>query len=199
MLTKGEKETRVDDMHDHVTASHTTENPNGGMTTALSYMGMSPANMSMQQRKRQRSEAYMIDNFNTDAFSGQGNILHKYDSQPGVSNNRFLRGHKTSKLSNQTKLVSTRRTDPKARSFMPKNALNYYNLRKGLYLKNGGSRGASTQSRDNKQICSSFDNSVGVLNATPHNQQIMGDGISGKMGINSFQTSPKTVSNGHHV
>ena len=52
MLTKGEKETRVDDMHDHVTASHTTENPNGGMATALSYMGMSPANMSMQQRKQ---------------------------------------------------------------------------------------------------------------------------------------------------
>ena len=111
VLTKGEKETRVDDLQDHVTASHTTENPNGGMGTALSYVGTSPANMSMQQRKRQRSEAYMLDNFQTDAFSGQGNILHKYDSQIGVGNNRFLRGHKTSKLLNQTKLVSTRRTD----------------------------------------------------------------------------------------
>ena len=51
MLTKGEKETRVDDMQDHVTASHTTENPNGGMATALSSVGMSPTNFSMQQRK----------------------------------------------------------------------------------------------------------------------------------------------------
>ena len=149
VLTKGEKETRVDDMQDHVTASHTTENPNGGMATALSYMGTSPANMSMQQRKRQRSEAYMLDNFHTDAFSGQGNILHKYDSQPWVSNNRFLKGQKTSKLLKPTtKLVSTRRTEPNSRSYMPKNAINYYNLRKGLYLKNGASRGASNQSRE---------------------------------------------------
>ena len=90
----------------------------------------------------------MLENFHTDAFSGQGNILHKYDSQPGVSNSRFFRGHKTSKLSNQTKLVSTRRTDLKARSIMPKNAMNYYNLRKGLYLKNSGSHGASNQKSD---------------------------------------------------
>ena len=139
MLTKGEKETRVDDMQDHVTASHTTENPNGGMATALSSVGMSPTNFSMQQRKRQRSEAHMFDNFHTDAMSGQGNILHKYDSQPGVGNNRFSvrRGHH-SKLFNQPRLISTRRTDPKARSIMPKNAFNYYNLRKGLYLKNSG-------------------------------------------------------------
>ena len=80
MLTKGEKETRVDDMHDHVTASHTTENPNGGVATALSSMGMSPANMSMQYKKRQRSEAQMFENFHTDPMSGMGNILHKYDS-----------------------------------------------------------------------------------------------------------------------
>ena len=57
MLTKGEKETRVDDLQDNVTASHTTENPKGGIATTLSYMNMSPANMSLQQRKGQRSEA----------------------------------------------------------------------------------------------------------------------------------------------
>ena len=41
----------------------------------------------------------------------------------------------------KTRLVSTR-SEHKVRSGMPKTAVNYYNMRKGLYLKNGG-RGMS--------------------------------------------------------
>ena len=51
---------------------------------------------------------------------------------------------------------------------MPKTAINYYNLRKGLYLKNGG-RGRSASRQPNKMIGShdNFTNakSVGILNA----------------------------------
>jgi hypothetical protein len=51
---------------------------------------------------------------------------------------------------------------------MPKTAINYYNLRKGLYLKNGG-RGMSASREPNKMVGShqAFTNakSVGILNA----------------------------------
>ena len=54
---------------------------------------------------------------------------------------------------------------------MPKTAVNYYNLRKGLYLKNGAPRGYSA-SRQNSRLMGSHDprnamgaKSVGILNA----------------------------------
>lgn len=43
---------------------------------------------------------------------------------------------------NTLRFVSTRKPDMNALSIMPKTAVNYYNLRKGLYLKNQG-RGMS--------------------------------------------------------
>ena len=66
------------------------------------------------------------------------------------------------------KLISTRRTDGNAaRSAMPKTAINFYNMRKGLYLKNGG-RGMSL-SRENSKMTGSHDQciakSTGILNA----------------------------------
>ncbi len=53
---------------------------------------------------------------------------------------------------------------------MPKTAINYYNLRKGLYLKNGGSRGLMMSRESSKAIASHDVNqattkSVGILNA----------------------------------
>lgn len=72
---------------------------------------------------------------------------------------------------------------------MPKTAINYYNLRKGLYLKNTG-RSNHLQSRQNRKMSGSHDNnlnnakSVGILNAygelanlSPQDQEI-GGGIS---------------------
>lgn len=51
---------------------------------------------------------------------------------------------------------------------MPKNAVNYYNLRKGLYLKNQG-RGMSGVSRQPIKMVGSYDQatakSTGILNA----------------------------------
>ena len=52
---------------------------------------------------------------------------------------------------------------------MPKTAINYYNLRKGLYLKNGGSRGASMSRESSKAIVThthdTTTKSTGILNA----------------------------------
>lgn len=64
--------------------------------------------------------------------------------------------------------MATRRTEHhRTRSALPKTAINYYNLRKGLYLKNGG-RGTNT-SRDTLKMNGSHDQymakSVGILNA----------------------------------
>ena len=51
---------------------------------------------------------------------------------------------------------------------MPKTAINYYNLRKGLYLKNGG-RGAQSATRSKYNMIGSHDQvqakSTGILNA----------------------------------
>ena len=51
---------------------------------------------------------------------------------------------------------------------MPRNAINYYNLRKGLYLKNSGTRN-QILSRSSKKMTASQDHtnakSVGILNA----------------------------------
>ena len=114
------------------------------------------------QRKRQRSEAQM---FETQVMGGGGNILTNYESfQGGVTMPRRVG---TSRFMKPAKLVSTKRTDLNARSIMPKTAINYYNLRKGLYLKTGG-RNVSL-SRDNCKMIASHDQcmtkSVGILNA----------------------------------
>jgi len=51
---------------------------------------------------------------------------------------------------------------------MPKTAINYYNLRKGLYLKNGR-KGKSMHSRDITRASNTHDHcvtqSMGILNA----------------------------------
>lgn len=85
------------------------------------------------QRKRQKSEAFMLD-MNREGY----NILNK----ESISTAKYPLPRK-SRFNRTTRLISTRRTDLKARSIMPKTAINYYNLRKGLYLKNSGTRGMS--------------------------------------------------------
>ena len=120
---------KMDEINEQITATNSTHQPH---MTAIS---TSPANLSVQ-RKRQRSEAFMLD-MNRDGYA---NILNK----ESISTSKYMLPQKSPHRFNRTtRLVSTRRTDPKARSIMPKTAINYYNLRKGLYLKNGGTRGLS--------------------------------------------------------
>ena len=54
----------VDEFHDQATASNTTAHLlQGGQTATALSVGMSPGgNLSMNQRKGQRSEAFMFDN-----------------------------------------------------------------------------------------------------------------------------------------
>ena len=67
---------------------------------------------------------------------------------------------------NKTRIMSVRRTDTRPTSMMPKTAINFYNLRKGLYLKNGAqsvSRQASTGVMNTYK--SGPTKSTGLLNA----------------------------------
>ena len=121
--------------------------------------------------------------FETEAFLGSANhhaLLNNYASvADGATASRHQRGqalfNRTVGLSGnnprqgKTRLISTRKTDQSARSVMPKTAINYYNLRKGLYLKNGGSRGASMSRESSKAIVThthdTTTKSTGILNA----------------------------------
>ena len=125
---KGTLQSVIDDTATNDTGAH------NGATTALS-VGMSPGGTLSMHRRGQRSEAFMFEQnmVRPDALGGGGNVLGNYESR---TPNNFVRA--TNRLSGRpTRLVSTRRTDHKSRSGMPKTAINYYNLRKGLYLKNG--------------------------------------------------------------
>ena len=112
------------------TATNSTGNPNA-CGTALS-VGLSPGGNLSLYRRGQRSEAFMLDH---NAISG-GVILNNYESR---TPNQFSRTQNRFSAK-PTRLVSTRKTGT-SRSGMPKTAINYYNLRKGLYIKNGASRG----------------------------------------------------------
>ena len=148
---------QIDELQDHMTAASNTTGQLNMVPTAMS-VGLSPNNRSMQ-RRGQRSEA-LFYNRNRDAMSGSGNILNNYESTAGTA--KGFQITKGNRFNQTAKLISTRRTDPKARSAMPKNAVNYYNLRKGLYLKNGSSRKDNT-SRSTSRIAKT--KSVGILNA----------------------------------
>ena len=163
----------------------------------------------------------MFENNHNNVMSGvpshQTNpILNNYESLGG--NTRGFNRINANRFTQTAKLISTRKTDLKQRSIMPKTAINYYNLRKGLYLKNSG-RGGNSTSRQKNNMTGSHDQniakSVGILNAygelanmTPHDQEI-GGGISSQlnifhrnqnrngsqsMGLNSM-TSPKMLMN----
>ena len=105
-----------------------------------------------------------------EAFLGRGNhhaLLNNYASvadgamvsaarhQRGISlQNRTAGPIHNNRLSKTTKLISTRRTDTSSKSVLPKTAINYYNLRKGLYLKNAGSRGTVISRESSRAIAS---------------------------------------------
>ena len=91
--------------------------------------------------------------------------MNNYESLASRGFNRIG----ANRFTQTTKLISTRRTDlNKQRSIMPKTAINYYNLRKGLYLKNAG-RGAHSMTRTKSNMIGSHDlnnaKSTGILNA----------------------------------
>ena len=78
----------------------------------------------------------MLEDIGNQNMGGSGNILNKYGSLP-MTQTIQMRG-RGGAARVKPRLMSTRRADPKARSGMPKTAVNYYNLCKGLYLKNSG-------------------------------------------------------------
>jgi len=88
-----------------------------------------------------------------DALSGEQNYMRNHasltsknmDSKPG----RFYKN----RHNKTTKLMSVRQTNSRAQSIMPKTAINFYNLRKGLYLKNGAHHGSVSRQ-----------GSIGVMN-----------------------------------
>ena len=45
--------------------------------------------------------------------------------------------------------MSVRRTEQMPKSILPKTAINFYNLRKGLYIKNGAAPHAESNKRHN--------------------------------------------------
>lgn len=89
-------------------------------------------------------------------MTGENNtILNNYESLGG--NARGFNRISANRFTQTAKLISTRRTDlNKNRSIMPKTAINYYNLRKGLYLKNSG-RGANSISRQKSNMIGSHE------------------------------------------
>lgn len=72
-----------------MTASHSTAQQTNVVPTTFS-TGQSPHNnnFSMQQRKRQRSEALMFDSQRGDVMHGGGQILHNYESVGGTFGNQ---------------------------------------------------------------------------------------------------------------
>ena len=69
-----------------------------------------------------------------------------------------------------TKIMSVRRIDSRPQSIMPKTAINFYNLRKGLYLKNGAHNGSISRAGSIKVMSTNERNSTtakstGLLNA----------------------------------
>lgn len=101
-------------------------------------------------------------------MAGDRNFLNNYDSYTAAQlhNQKPQRRGQPSRFNRTTKLVSARRTDSKAQSIMPKTAINFYNLRKGLYIKNGNT---GSLSRDANKMVGSHDQfiakSTGILNA----------------------------------
>ena len=77
----------------------------------------------------------MLEDIGNQNMNGSGNILNKYGSLP-MTQTIQMRG-RGGATRVKPRLMSTRRADPK-NSIMPKTAVNYYNLCKGLYLKNSG-------------------------------------------------------------
>lgn len=48
-----------------------------------------------------------------------------------------------------SRIMSVRRTEQMPKSILPKTAINFYNLRKGLYIKNGAAPHAESNKRHN--------------------------------------------------
>ena len=139
------------------------------MTTALSVAaGMSPANQSMQYRKRQRSEANMFELHN-EVLAGDAAWLRNHQSLTSKHMNSLPMRFQN-KPNRTTKICSVRRIDTRPSSIMPKTAINFYNLRKGLYIKNGAHH-ASISRIDSIKIMGSNERhsatakSTGLLNA----------------------------------
>ena len=100
----------------------------------------------------------------SDALMGERNYLRHHGSL--TSKNMNSMQGRFANRPNKTRIMSVRRTDTRPTSMMPKTAINFYNLRKGLYLKNGAqsvSRQASTGVMNTYK--SGPTKSTGLLNA----------------------------------
>ena len=103
-----------------------------------------------------------------DGLLGERGYLRNYASLTSKHMNQIGGRFGKSSHNKTTRIMSVRRTDSRPQSILPKTAINFYNLRKGLYLKNGVqhfsvSRQASTGVMNTQERGTT--KSTGLLNA----------------------------------
>jgi hypothetical protein len=111
----------------------------------------------MMSHARQRSEAHMLDsNYNETLASGTGTVGTLVSPKSPMN------------MKHKQRIMSTRNA-VRAKSMMPKNAINYYKLKKGLYLRKNSMGKVNSVSIDQSQYMASDEKavakSVGILTA----------------------------------
>ena len=119
---------------------------------------------------------------NHDALLGHDRN-YKHHASLTSKHMRYQNGHNRN---HGMRLMSVRKTDSRPLSIMPKTAINFYNLRKGLYLKNGAASTAVKLKPKSSSLLNGFtdyannDNlEVGAVTVSPQ--------VKKKLMVNSAQ------------